>query len=91
MSRKLAFELLTPAGILLSDSVLSVIVPGEEGYLGAMPGHEYFATTLKSGMLIVRDTEKSRRYRVTDGIVQITPDKVVVCAEEAELVDIEHH
>jgi hypothetical protein len=83
-------ELLTPEGVLLQDRAEEVVVPGREGYFGVLRGHEYFATTLKPGILTVKRQDKRRCYRVSGGVVQVTPEKVIVCAENAALTDVEH-
>jgi F0F1-type ATP synthase epsilon subunit len=38
----------------------------------------------------VKRQDKQRCYKVSGGVVQVTPEKVVVCAESAVLTDIEH-
>jgi F-type H+-transporting ATPase subunit epsilon len=83
-------ELLTPEGMLLQDRAEEVVVPGHEGYFGVLRGHEYFATTLKPGVLTVKWQDKNRCYRVSGGVVQVTPEKVIVCAESAVLTEVEH-
>jgi len=83
------FELLTPETVLMRDRVREVVVPGREGYFGVMAGHDHFATTLTKGWLTAKWADKTRRYHVDGGVVQVTPDKVVVCAEHAELTEIE--
>ena len=89
MEHTFQFELLTPEGILMRDAVSGVIAPGQEGYFGVLPRHELFATTLRKGVLTVKWQDKTRCYEVTGGIIQVTPDKVVVCAERAALQEIE--
>jgi F-type H+-transporting ATPase subunit epsilon len=83
-------ELLTPEGALLSDRAEEVIVPGSEGYFGVRAGHAYFVTSLKLGVLTVKWQDKNRCYEVSGGVVQVTPVKVIVCAESAVLTDVEH-
>jgi F-type H+-transporting ATPase subunit epsilon len=78
-----SFELLTPEAVLLRDTVLEVIAPGWDGYFGVLAGHEYFATALTKGTLTVRRSDQTRTFAVDGGIIQVTPDKVVVCAEQA--------
>jgi len=83
-------ELLTPEGALLSDRAEEVIAPGSEGYFGVRAGHAFFVTSLKAGVLTVKRQDKHRCYKVSGGVVQVTPEKVVVCAESASLTDVEH-
>ena len=83
-------ELLTPEGALLSDRAEEVVVPGSEGYFGVRAKHAYFTTVLKAGLLTVKRQDKHRCYQVSGGVVQVTPEKVIVCAESAVLTDVRH-
>jgi F-type H+-transporting ATPase subunit epsilon len=88
--RDFQFELLTPDGPVLRENVVGVVAPGREGYFGVLSGHEYFATTLKPGILTVKWPDKDRCYELGPGIIQVTPEKVVICAERAKLREIQH-
>jgi F-type H+-transporting ATPase subunit epsilon len=90
MERNFQFELLTPEGALLSDRAEEVVVPGTEGYFGVRAKHAFFTTALKAGMLTVKWQDKQRCYKVSGGVVQVTPDKVIVCAESAALTELAH-
>lgn len=90
MERDFQFELLTPEGALLSDRADEVVAPGSEGYFGVRAKHAYFTTALKAGMLTVKRQDKQRCYKISGGVAQVTPEKVVVCAESASLTDVEH-
>jgi F-type H+-transporting ATPase subunit epsilon len=90
MERDFQFELLTPEGTLLQDRAEEVVVPGSEGYFGVRAGHAFFVTSLKPGVLTVKWQDKNRCYRVSGGVVQVTPVKVIVCAENAVLTEVEH-
>ena len=83
-------ELLTPEGMLLQDRADEVVVPGSEGYFGVRARHAFFVTSLKPGVLAVKRQDKERCYRVSGGVVQVTPEKVIVCAESAALTEVEH-
>ena len=84
------FELLTPEGAILRNQVEEVLAPGQEGYFGVRAGHAHFATNLKKGSLTVKWDGHSRCYAVTGGLIQVTPEKVVVCAESAVLQEVGH-
>ncbi len=46
---KVAFELVAPERLLLSEEVELVVVPGAEGNFGVLPGHAPFISTLRPG------------------------------------------
>jgi F-type H+-transporting ATPase subunit epsilon len=79
------FELATPARQLVSAEVDEVVVPGVEGYFGVWPGHAPFLTTLKPGELMYRQGREERHVAVMGGFAEVTPDRVIVLAEQAEL------
>lgn len=74
-------EVVTPKGIALSKEVNSVNVPTVEGEIGVLQGHMYLMTLLKPGLLYF-DGDPSKGLAVTYGIVDVTPEKVLILAEE---------
>jgi F-type H+-transporting ATPase subunit epsilon len=85
MEHTFQFELLTPEEVLFRESVQEIIAPGREGYFGIEAGHLYFSTTLKKGVLTIKQNSQTKQYLLSKGIIQVTPQKVVVCAESAVL------
>jgi F-type H+-transporting ATPase subunit epsilon len=88
VAKTFQFDLLTPDGAVWSGPVREVTAPGRDGYLGIQAGHAYFATTLVHGHLTVRWDSRSRRYTVSGGVIQVTPQKVVICAESAVVREV---
>jgi len=58
-------------------------VPGTEGYMGVMAGHSPLVSTLRAGMIDMKDEGQDTRYFIRGGFVEINPGKVTVLAEEA--------
>jgi len=83
MERTFQFELLTPEDVLFREPVQEIIAPGREGYFGIEAGHLYFSTILKKGILTIKQNAQTKQYLLSKGIIQVTPTKVVVCAESA--------
>jgi F-type H+-transporting ATPase subunit epsilon len=69
----------------VSDLVDEVTLPGEEGYLGVLPGHTPLLTSLKIGEIKYRAGNISKYLFVSWGFVEIVPDRVTVLADIAEL------
>ena len=82
------FELLTPNEVLLKEDVNEVVAPGSDGYFGVQPGHAYFATSLGKGILTVKWDDQVRTCEIDGGVIQVTPEKVIVCAEKAEFCEL---
>jgi F-type H+-transporting ATPase subunit epsilon len=77
-------EIVTPTRVLLRQQVDELNVPGELGYLGILPGHTAFLTTLGQGELMYRQGEQQRYLSVFWGYMEVNNDKVTILAEIAE-------
>jgi F-type H+-transporting ATPase subunit epsilon len=81
---KLALEVVTPDKLLIREDVDEVQLPGAEGYLGVLPGHTPFLTTLKIGELWYRKGQDRTYLAVAGGFFEVLPDRVTVLAQVAE-------
>ena len=61
-----------------------IIVPGKDGDIGVLPGHSKLLSSLRPGRVMVygQDKQLLKSYFVTEGFVEINPDKCIVLAEE---------
>jgi len=72
--------------LLLETQVISLQVPGSEGYLGILAHHAPLITALKAGKLDVRDaTGRVTSYDVTGGFLEVSNNRASVLADSAEL------
>ena len=78
-----AFELVSPARLLFSGDVDQVDVPGSEGDFGVLAGHAPFVTTLKPGILTIKERGSSKRLYVRDGFAEVNAGGLTVLAEYA--------
>jgi len=84
MAEPIAFALVSPERLLLSTEAEMVTVPGSDGYMGVLKGHEPVVTTLRPGMIDVRAMDGSdMRFFIRGGFADISADKITVLAEEA--------
>ncbi|HTP75779.1 MAG TPA: F0F1 ATP synthase subunit epsilon [Rhizomicrobium sp.] len=84
MADKIAFDLVSPERLLLSDQAEMVTVPGAEGYMGVMAGHSPVISTLRPGTISVQGAAQGdAKYFIRGGFVEISPSKITVLAEEA--------
>ena len=75
-------EVVTPKGLHFSKEVNSVNIPTAEGEIGVLEKHMYLMTMLKPG-LVYFDGKMENGIAVTYGFVDVTPEKVIILAEEA--------
>ena len=83
MADKINFDLVSPERLLLSKPVDMVTVPGTEGYMGVMAGHAPLVTTLRAGMIDMKDEGVDSRFFIRGGFAEISPGQITVLAEEA--------
>ena len=80
----IALQLVTPERLLREVEVAMVVLPGIEGDFGAMPQHSPVISALRPGIIaIFSGAGEPEEYVVTGGFAEVSPDKVVVLAEEA--------
>ncbi|MDH5721948.1 MAG: ATP synthase F1 subunit epsilon [Alphaproteobacteria bacterium] len=83
---QIKFELVSPEEKLVSDSYRMVVVPGDEGIIGVLPGHSSLVTSLKAGvvkMYKTNDDKDPARVFIAGGFADITPELCTVLAEGA--------
>ncbi len=83
MADKIAFDLVSPERLLLSDTADMVTLPATDGYMGVMAGHAPVVTTLRPGMIDVLKDGADQRYFIRGGFAEISAAKVTILADEA--------
>ena len=74
-------EIVTPERMIVREDVDEVVVPGEEGYLGVLPGHTPLVATLRAGGLWYRKGQEKTQLEIAGGFVEVLPDRVTILAE----------
>jgi F-type H+-transporting ATPase subunit epsilon len=64
-----------------------VILPGAGGEMGILPHHAPVLTTLKYGVVKVRQSGTEHIFAVAGGVAEVQPDVVTVLADSAENVE----
>ncbi|MDO8534776.1 MAG: F0F1 ATP synthase subunit epsilon [Xanthobacteraceae bacterium] len=81
------FELVSPTRLVFSGEVEQVDVPGSEGDFGVLAGHAPFVSTLRPGILTIKDTSGAKRLYVRGGFAEVNPKGLTVLAETAVAVE----
>jgi F-type H+-transporting ATPase subunit epsilon len=80
----LHFELVSPARLLFSGEVASVVIPGTEGEMGIFAGHAPVLSTLRPGVVTVtHESGAADRIFVRGGFAEVNPAGLTVLAETA--------
>lgn len=83
----LRLEFVTPERAIAHEEVDEIQLPGEEGFLGILPGHTPMLVALKVGEMWYRKgTEKVFGF-IGFGFAEILPDRVTILARIAEKAD----
>jgi F-type H+-transporting ATPase subunit epsilon len=78
-------SIVTPEKVVLEDDVVSLTVPGTEGYLGILSGHAPLITALQPGKIEFRDAQnRPRTLAVTAGFLEVSGDIATLLADAVE-------
>ena len=82
------FKILTPNARALDAEVISIVAPGEAGYLGVLANHAPLITTLSAGDLKVRfHDNRETRYLIGSGLLKVANNTVVLLTESIEEIE----
>jgi len=79
----LHFELVSPAKLLFSGDVDSVVLPGTEGEMTILPQHAPLLAALKPGIVVVSGPQGAQRVFIRGGFAEVNPQGLTVLAERA--------
>ena len=71
-------EIISPTGVVFSDSVDMVVVPSMEGEIGILPKHTPLLTNLKKGEVRVKKGDSIKKFNIEGGFLEAMPDKVII-------------
>jgi F-type H+-transporting ATPase subunit epsilon len=81
---RVAFELVSPERLLLSEPVDMVVVPGAEGDFGVLVRHAPLVSGVRPGVISVYNGgQVTDRIFVAGGFAEVTPSRCTVLAEQA--------
>ncbi len=83
MADTMQFDLVSPERKLASGQAVSVLIPGSDGDMTAMPAHAPVVTTLRPGIVVVEMEGETQEFAVTGGFAQITAEGASILADEA--------
>ncbi len=85
--KRLTLELVTPEKVAWSAAADFVVLPGEQGEMGVLPGHQSFLVQLAPGEVRITDKGEVRRFAVSGGFAEIKDDAISLFAETAEMAE----
>ena len=76
-------KIITPKDVVYQGTVVSLIVPTERGYVGALTDHAPFTTTLSNGLVIIKSQGQEIRFQIGKGFLEILQNEARVLTESA--------
>lgn len=86
-AKTLMLEVVTPTKVELQQTVNYVVAPTIQGMIGILPGHIRLMTMLDTGVLRYKIDSQNYYMAVSEGYMEVTPGKVIILAEAAELAE----
>ena len=82
MTESITLRVLTGEGLALEDQAVSIIAPGEPGYLGILRDHAPLVTTLKPGTLTWRrPSGESLSAALGAGLLEVAHNQVTILTD----------
>jgi len=79
------FKILSPKTRILDEQVVSIVAPGETGYLGVLANHAPLISTMREGEVnVTLPGGAERRFRIASGILRVSHNSAVLLAESVE-------
>ena len=83
------FKILSPKTRVLDEDVVSIVAPGEAGYLGVLANHAPLISTMKEGEVkVVLANGGERRFRIASGILRVSHNSAILLAESVEEISV---
>ncbi len=86
MAGEFPLVIVTPSSMTFEGEVRSVLAPGSDGYFEVLIGHVPMLTSLRPGVLTIRNDDGRSEYTVSGGFVEVLRSQVTVLAETIEEV-----
>ncbi len=80
-------EIVSQDRTVFQGDVDMIVLPGAGGEMGILPHHAPVLTTLKYGVIKVRQGGKEQIFAVAGGVAEVQPNIVTVLADAAENVE----
>ena len=82
MAKNFKLVVITPERIVFEREILSLIVPGEMGYLGVLADHAPLITTLKEGDIEITEPDGTKkRMKLGGGFMEVLNNTATILAD----------
>ncbi|NLT94374.1 MAG: F0F1 ATP synthase subunit epsilon [Clostridia bacterium] len=85
--KTLRLEVVTPERMVLSEEIVSLIVPAIEGYMGILPNHAPIISGLEPGVVKYKVDGNYKKMAISGGFLEVSDNKATILANTAELAE----
>ena len=85
MAKTLHLEIIATDRVFFEGEVEHLVITAIDGLLGILPGHEPLVTSLPTGELKYMIDGEWKYAAISEGFIQVMPDKAVILADSCEL------
>ena len=82
MANSIQLEIITPAGVQLTEQVDEFTAPSTEGQFGVLPGHRPMLASLKTGIVGYTKGGTHVQLAVGPGFVEVNDDRAVLLTDQ---------
>lgn len=80
-------EIVSQDRTVFEGDVDIVVIPGTDGEMGILPNHAPLLSTIRIGIVKVRQGGEEQDFTITGGLVEVQPTIVTILADAAENVE----
>lgn len=80
-------EIVSQDRTVFEGDVDIVVIPGTDGEMGILPNHAPLLSTIRMGVIKVRQAGVEQDFTVTGGLVEVQPKIVTILADAAENIE----
>lgn len=80
-------EIVSQDRTVFQGDVDIVVVPGTDGEMGILPNHAPLLSTIRLGVIKVRQAGEEQMFTVTGGLIEVQPTIVTILADAAENIE----
>lgn len=74
-------EIYTPSQKLFTGEASEVVAPATTGYVGILPQHTDYLSTLKDGTLSLNQNGNKIDFQITGGLMTVSQNQVIILVD----------
>ncbi len=82
MAATIDFQIVTPEGVQLTESVDELTAPSVKGEFGVLPGHRPLLAAMRTGIVTYKQGEKTTSVAVGPGFAKVVDDQAVLLTDK---------